>query len=140
MIELRRLRDGETDGELLALLVLGGAAALGIAWLEFHRPTPQCLFHTLTGLPCLTCGGTRCLRNLLAGHVATALAWNPLVFLGAVSAALFATYAALVIVFRIPRIRLGPLHPRLAFALRLAAVAALASNWIYLIFRFSRGG
>lgn len=140
MFVLRRQRDGETDGELLALLVLGGTAALGIAWLDFRVPLPACPFHTLTGFPCLTCGGTRCLRSLLAGHAATALAWNPFIFVGIIATALFAAYAVIVTTFRLPRIRLGTLGPRLALALRLAVVAALAANWIYLIFRFSRGG
>jgi len=140
MFVLRRQRDEETDGELLALLVLGGTAALGIAWLKFHCPLAACPFHALTGFPCLTCGGTRCLRNLLAGHAATAFAWNPLIFVGAVAAALFAMYAAVVTTFRLPRIRLATLNSRLALALRLAVVVALAANWIYLICHFSRGG
>lgn len=139
MFVLRRPREGETDGELLALAVLGLGGAMVIAWMHWKLPTPQCPFLALTGQPCLTCGGTRCLRNLLEGHLVTSFAWNPLVFLGTVATALFAGYATVVTTFRLPRIRFGTVGPRAALALRLTVVAALAANWIYLIFRFSRG-
>jgi hypothetical protein len=140
MLVLRRPRDGETDGELLALAVLGLSGAMVIAWLHWKLPVPPCPFHALTGQPCLTCGGTRCLRSLLEGHVVTGLEWNPLVFLGAIAAALFAVYATVVTAFRLPRVRFGTVSPRAALALRLSVVGVLAANWIYLIFRFSRGG
>ena len=140
MLVLRRQQAGETDGELLALAVLSLSGAMVLAWVHWKLPTPVCPFHAITGQPCLTCGGTRCLRNVLAGHLVTGFEWNPLVFLGTVAAGLFAVYAAIVTTFRLPRIRIGTVSPRAALVLRLTVVAVLAANWIYLIFRFSRGG
>jgi hypothetical protein len=138
-VERRRLAAGELDAELLGLGVLGSAGALGLAWLALGLPTPKCLFHAATGLPCLTCGGTRCVKNLLAGHVGAALEWNPLVFLGLGAVAVFLLYAALALVFRLPRVRVVFESAREVNFARLAAALALAANWIYLIFRFSRG-
>jgi hypothetical protein len=138
-VERRRLAAGELDAELLGLGVLGSAGALGLAWLTLGLPTPKCLFHAFTGLPCLTCGGTRCVKNLVAGHVGAALEWNPLVFLGLVAVAVFLLYAAAALVFRLPRVRVVFESAREANFARLGAAIALAANWIYLIFRFSRG-
>jgi len=138
-IERRRLAAGESDAELLALGVLGSAGVLGLAWLLLGLPTPRCPFHAFTGLPCLTCGGTRCVKNLLVGHVGTALAWNPLVFLGLGAAALFMLYASMVLVFRLPRVRVILESAREANLARIAVALTAAANWIYLIFRFSRG-
>jgi len=138
-IELRRLAAGALDAELLTLGVLGSTGLLGIAWLLLGLPTPRCLFHAATGLPCLTCGGTRCVKNLLAGHVGAALAWNPLVFFGAALAAVFMLYAAIVLVFRLPRVRVIFESAREANFVRVSVAIAAAANWIYLIVRFSRG-
>jgi hypothetical protein len=138
-LERRRLKATELDAELLALVVLGSAGALGVAWLEMGLPTPACLFHAATGLPCLTCGGTRCVKSLLAGHVDAALEWNPLVFLGVAGAAAFLFYAGVVLVLRLPRVRVVFESAREANLARLAVALAAAANWIYLILRFSRG-
>jgi hypothetical protein len=137
MFVLRRQREGEIDFEMLWLAVLGLAAAAGAAWLHFGLPTPKCLFLALTGVPCLTCGGTRCAKSLLAGNFTDAFVWNPLVFLSAMAAALFALYAIAVITLRLPRIRPGPISSREMNALRVSVALVIAANWIYLIHHFS---
>src|SRR5437867_1234411 len=70
----------------LTLLLCGSAAA----WI-FLFPGARllvCPFHALTGLPCPTCGTTRALAALCTGHLAAALAWNPLAAAAAVSCVL----------------------------------------------------
>jgi hypothetical protein len=42
---------------------------------------PGCAFHKTTGLWCAGCGATRALYQLLHGHPATALRFNPLMIL-----------------------------------------------------------
>src|SRR5512145_1588695 len=42
---------------------------------------PACLFHELSGLPCLTCGATRATLAFARGDWLTALRLNPLVVL-----------------------------------------------------------
>jgi hypothetical protein len=58
----------------------GGAAALGAAGIvgASSRGAPTCLFHAVTGLPCPFCGLTHGVAELGAGHLATAVALNPL--------------------------------------------------------------
>ena len=138
-LTLRRLSAAELDPELVAFAVLAASGAFATAWLALKLPTPVCVFHQLTGLPCLTCGGTRCMKNLLAGHVGTALGWNPLVFIFFVAAGVFLIYAAAVTALRLPRIRVDSVTPREANILRLVIVLVAAANWIYEIYRFSRG-
>jgi len=119
----------------LGLIALAGLAAA--AWVHLGLKTSPCLFHSLTGLPCPTCGGTRCVINLLNGHFAAAFAWNPMVFLGAAAAAAYALYALAAIMFRLPRVRLSMLTSTEAHVTRIVVAAVLAANWIYLIVSFS---
>lgn len=137
-IERRRLAANELDAELLWLGILGGGGLIAVAWIVLGLPTPHCFFRAITGLPCLTCGGTRCARYLLAGHPSVALAWNPLVFLGIVLATVFLAYAAVVVAFRLPRLRIRFATPREADIARIAVAVVAVVNWIYLLFRFSR--
>jgi hypothetical protein len=44
-----------------------------------HTFYPRCLFHSLTGLQCPGCGGTRALHQLLHLHLAEAMRLNALV-------------------------------------------------------------
>jgi hypothetical protein len=68
---------------LFAVVVLG-LAAFGVgAVLFFFNPSayvfyPPCQFHTLTGLYCPGCGGTRAVYQLLHGRVLLALKDNAL--------------------------------------------------------------
>src|SRR5437879_140164 len=105
-VEIRPLRSDETDHELLSLSV--GAPALFIArvWLHFGMPWPQCVFLHFTGIPCPTCGATRCFLFLTRGQIGSAFLINPLAFCALAAASLFAVYAPVVLMFRLPRIRL----------------------------------
>ncbi len=139
MLALRSRRPDEPDYELWGLAVVVSTGLLGFAWLKFGPPPPVCWFHALTGVPCLTCGGTRCLRSLIDGRVLAAAGWNPLIFVGALAAAGFAAYAAMVTIFRLPRVRVAARSRRQMNGLRAGAAFLLAANWIYLVFRLSRG-
>jgi len=86
---------GEQRG-LAAASILLGLMLSAAAVLPAHRPLPfdLCLFHRLTGLPCLTCGLTRSVCLILqgrwtegigmhpAGPIAVALAAGAAVWLG----------------------------------------------------------
>jgi Protein of unknown function (DUF2752) len=67
-----------------AWLILGGLATIaGGVTLFWFNPSrygfyPPCLFHSLTGLDCPGCGGTRALYQLLHGHIETAFRLNAL--------------------------------------------------------------
>jgi Protein of unknown function (DUF2752) len=79
-IVARRLEPGEIDYELVWLGASLASLGVAVAWFTLGLPWPHCVFHDLTGLPCVTCGMTRCGIQFFHGSFQTAWKWNPLVF------------------------------------------------------------
>ena len=131
----RRLRPGETDQESIWLGVSLLSLALAWLWLHLGLPLLRCPLHELTGCPCPTCGATRCVRFALGGDFGAAFGINPLAFLSLVALALYDLYAATVLALRRPRLRLYTAPAWVGKSARLAAVAALAANWAWLVWR-----
>lgn len=132
-VELRCLRAGELDHELVWLVVTVSAAILGVAWLSLHLPWPICTFRALTGLPCVTCGATHASLAFLHGHFGAALRFNPLIFAGICGVAIFDLYALLVLSTRSRRVRISfPKRGQRNLVLASLALVGLA-NWIYLL-------
>ena len=129
----RSLARAELDHELLWLFVSLGAFLGLAAWLGAHLPLPQCLFHSLTGLPCLTCGATRAAWQFLHGHFAASFAFNPLAFLCYCGLVAYDIYALGVIALRAPRLRFGNLSPGEKRFARYLAATLLIINWVYLL-------
>ena len=129
----RHLRPGELNHELLWLSVSIGSLGCAAIWLSFGLPWPTCLFHELTGLPCLTCGATRSTIAFLHGNFATSWSWNPLGFIALCAVALFDLYALSVLITRAQRLRIVFFSERAKQLTRLFVIAALALNWIYLL-------
>jgi hypothetical protein len=128
----RRLATTEFDHELLWLSVSVSFLSLAGAWLAVGLPWPVCVFHQLTGLPCLTCGMTRCAIQFFHGHLLTALGWNPLIFVLLCGVIAFDIYALLVLATRTPRFRIAFRQAERRYV-RGIVILALALNWIYLI-------
>lgn len=63
---------------LLAVILLLVAARTYDAW---PVKAPQCSLRTLTGVPCVGCGGTRAMKALSRGEIREAAGFNPLVVL-----------------------------------------------------------
>jgi hypothetical protein len=129
----RRLAPHEFDHELLWLLVSLGAFVSLTFWLAARLPTPQCAFHSLTGLPCPTCGATRAALQFLHGHFAASLFFNPLAFFGYCAIALFDLYAAGVLFLRSPRLRVSNFTRAEKLVIRGSIVALFVGNWLYLL-------
>jgi Protein of unknown function (DUF2752) len=129
----RPLAPRETDHELVWLGVSSVGLALAASWFALKLPWPICLFHALTGRPCLTCGATRSAIAFFHGYLLTALKWNPLAFLCYCAFSLFNVYAFATTVMRTPRLRIVRLGPSERKSLRGFAIALLALNWAYLL-------
>lgn len=130
---VRRLGPGELNHELIWLGVTVGSLACAALWLSFGLPWPNCVFHDLTGLPCLTCGATRSTIAFLHGNFVRAWLWNPIAFLALCGIALFDLYALSVLVMRARRLRIIFSNERAKRFTRFFVITALALNWIYLL-------
>lgn len=136
-MRLRWVRDARGREEEIIALVALTALALGAGWLRADLPTPRCVFHALTGIPCVTCGATRAFRCLLNGDFPGAFAWNPLVSIGVMAIGVGITYAGAVALLRLPRVRVQEISGQELRRMRVLVVTAVAANWVYLGLRFS---
>ena len=92
---------------------------------------PLCMFKATTGLPCMTCGGTRALVRLSHLDVGGALLMNPLVAFGFLVLVLWAL-ADVLLVLR-GRALVLDIGPGLSRTLRWMLVPVLLVNWAYVI-------
>ena len=109
-------------------------ALLAARFLPFGQlPVPPCTFRMITGVPCLTCGGTRSLTAVAHLDLAAAFLMNPLVALAGLAAAAYVVHAAGVWALGWPRWRPSVSSPRARRLLRIAVIGAVLLNWTYLI-------
>ena len=112
----------------IGVLILAGAKF--IHWL--NPPLPICVFKTITGFPCLTCGATRSIEELSQFHIVNSFMMNPLIFLICIGGGLFAIYSFGVYFLKIPPIFIHWNNKRNSVA-RILAVSAILLNWAYLL-------
>lgn len=129
----RPLAPQETDHELVWLLVSLGGFIAGALWFAARLPLPHCVFHELTGWPCLTCGATRAAVQFLQGHFAASFLYNPLAFLAYGGLTLFDVYALGVLLTRGRRFRLGNFSRAEKHWIRWGVALVLGVNWVYLL-------
>ena len=87
---------------------------------------PACGFKRLTGLPCISCRGTRSVQALAAGDVVLSLRYNPLVLVSiAIGMIWVGGYAV-----RKGRPPKRPISPKTATVI---TGVLLVGNWIFLI-------
>src|SRR5437773_7664710 len=132
-IRRHQLEPGETDYELIWFTVSVGSLSLAATWFALGMPWPRCAFHELIGLPCVTCGITRCAIQFFHGHFLAALKWNPLVFTALCGIMAFDLYAFAILTTRAPRLRISFVTQRARTFVRVSVILALALNWIYLL-------
>ena len=132
-LRILRVGKGQIDHELLWLSVSLVSFTIAAAWLVIGLPWSRCVFHELTGLPCVTCGMTRCAIQFFHGHFLAAFKWNPLVFTALCGVMAFDLYAFATLTTRAPRLRISFVTQRAKTFVRVSVILALALNWIYLL-------
>jgi hypothetical protein len=133
-IETRALGSRDTDHELIwsaVALVTGAGAWLAFVW-GLPLPWPACVFKGVTGWPCLTCGGTRAVRALLALDPASAWRLNPFVTAVLSGWAAYAVYGTGAVAGAWPRVKVS-LASRECTVLRMGAAVCAAAAWIFLV-------
>jgi hypothetical protein len=129
----RQLTSGELDHELVWFSVSLSSLGMAALWFALHLPWPRCVFHELTGLPCVTCGATRAALQFFHGNFLVALKWNPLAFAGLCAVSVFDVYAAIVLAMRAPRLRIAHLSSAAKNLARMLVVVLFLLNWVYLL-------
>ena len=134
-IARRRLAPDEVDHELIWLSVSLGSLAFAALWFALRLPWPHCLFLSITGHPCFTCGATRCAIAFFHADFLSAWKWNPLVFVFLSGLSIFDAYAFAVLATRSARLRIVRFTPVEKQFVRSLVIILLVSNWIYLLSR-----
>jgi len=116
-----------------AILAACALVAIGIvAVLHLDRlPFSLCVFKAVTGVPCMTCGTTRALALLARLDLAGALSMNPLAAAGVLLLGPWA--AADLALLPSGRALVLDLSPPAARVARIAVVAAVVLNWVWLV-------
>jgi hypothetical protein len=95
------------------------------------RLIPPCLFHSITGIPCPACGGTR--TGILLSHfqIIDALVQSPLFFLIFIALAVWGINSIIGLLIR--RNLVVELSNTERKAIRWIIILAIPMNWLYLI-------
>lgn len=122
---------GELNLPLVYFMVVGTCTLLAyVLYLGKQIPRIPCVFKTLTGYPCPTCGATRVLRCLFRFDIISAFLWNPLLFLAGIVFVAWVFYGFYML-FSGEKVQviLTEKEKRL---LRWSIVTAFFLGWIYL--------
>jgi hypothetical protein len=137
-IAYRPLAPGELDFE--RWILLGSLVFLGVCWISLHAglPWPRCPIRHFLGIPCASCGATRCALACLHGSFTNAFRLNPLMF-GLYSVlGIFDLYAVWTLIPCTKRVRLSRLPIKIKRILAATFFAAIAVNWGYLLMTYRR--
>ncbi len=115
----------------LSVHVVWMALLLGaLAWHHFFSP-PACMFHKLTGFPCLSCGASRAADSLLKGDIIGMFYYNPLLTLFCVTLFFFSFFKLPEYIFRFKlTVSVGK---RTALVARIVLFLMITANWTFLV-------
>jgi hypothetical protein len=116
-------------------IIYGGIALLALfaGWfLPVFALAPSCVFKSLTGVPCPTCGATRSIVFLSQGDFVSAFTMNPLIAACALSAVIYLPYSFFTLVFNRPRIGVA-LSEKEKDRIRTTILLLVLVNWLYLV-------
>jgi len=116
-------------------IVWGPMAALIVVCIGFlkdlARFVPSCIFHDITGVPCLTCGGTRSAVALSQFNILSSFLNNPLVPLLAMGLLVFSSFVLTGYVLN-KNAELILTSPEKKI-IRFSIFAIIGVNWLFLI-------
>jgi len=119
---------------------IGLLVVLAARFYPFHvLPLRACPFLTITGLPCPTCGMTRCFMAMSRLDLAAGWRLSPLGAVLFVGTACYVVYAAVVLIGRLPRIRVRFRSVWELRALVAAVVVVVLVNWVYIVLSWPPG-
>lgn len=98
---------------------------------DFLGVLPECVFHRVTGVPCLTCGATRSIVALSQFDLISSLALNPLTPIFAIALVVFSSISLSGYIFK--KSLVLKFSEREKKLLRIGAVALIVVNWLFLI-------
>jgi len=104
---------------------------LGALSVYRYLPMPDCVFHELTGYPCLSCGVPRSANSLLGGDIWGMLQSNPLAVIFCAGLFFFSLFKLSEYIFRF-KLTLRVAN-KYAFKARLIFVLLVAANWLFLV-------
>ncbi len=123
---------GELNFPLVYFMVVGTCTLLAyVLYLVKQIPRIPCVFKTLTGYPCPTCGATRVTRCLFQFDIVSAFLWNPLLFLSGIAFITWVLYGFYML-FSGKKVQVI-LTEREKRLLRWGAVILFFLGWIYLV-------
>jgi hypothetical protein len=124
-----------TEGDIEFGMVYGGIAILVLCaahFLPILSFFPDCVFHSITGLPCPTCGSTRAVERLAHGDFLSAIAIQPLTSFCFMAAVLYFMYSLGALIRGSCRISIT-FTDKEGTVLRTTALVIVLTNWLYLI-------
>jgi hypothetical protein len=124
---------GQIDFEAWFLFASVLLAAGCLCWLSLGLPWPHCWVRHTFGVPCPTCGSTRCALALAHGDVRSALLLNPMMFAIYFAVGCCDLYAVGALWFGVPRLRLASLPTKVKQIFGLLIIIVATGNWIYLL-------
>ena len=102
--------------------------ALGMA---HFMPHSQCPFHSVTGYPCLSCGGTRAAEALFNGDILGMFYFNPLLVLFCGGLFFFSLFKLTEFIFKF-RVFID-VNRKTASLIRIGVIMSIVANWAFLI-------
>lgn len=123
---------GELNLPLVYFMVVGTCSMLVyVLYLAKRIPPIPCVFKTLTGYPCPTCGATRVVRSLFQFDIVAAFLWNPLLFLAGIVFMIWVFYGFYML-FSGKKVQVILTEKEKRF-LRWGIVIVFLLGWIYLV-------
>ncbi|MCD6161577.1 MAG: DUF2752 domain-containing protein [candidate division Zixibacteria bacterium] len=115
----------------LSIHVVWMILIIGALAMYRFRPPSTCLFHNLTGVPCLSCGVTRAVGAFFSGEFISMLCFNPLAVLFCAALFFFSLFKLVEYIFRF-KLRID-VSSKISLAVRVTVIFLVAANWLFLI-------